>query len=48
MIKIPFFAALPIPTITAVGVANPIAQGQDITKTAMDLKKESTKSIFKK
>ena len=34
-IKIPFLAALPIPTITAVGVARPIAQGQEITSTAI-------------
>jgi hypothetical protein len=39
--KIPFFAALPIPTITAVGVANPMAHGQEITSTAMARKKES-------
>ena len=35
LIKIPSFAALPIPAIIAVGVASPIAQGQEITKTAM-------------
>ena len=28
-------AALPIPTISAVGVANPIAHGQAITNTAI-------------
>ena len=39
--KIPFFAALPIPTITAVGVANPMAHGQEITSTAIARKKES-------
>ena len=38
LIRIPFFAALPIPTITAVGVANPIAQGHEITKIAIDLR----------
>ena len=32
-IKIPFSAPLPTPTIIAVGVANPNAQGQAITKT---------------
>ena len=40
-INIPFFAALPMPTITAVGVASPIAQGQEITSTAIALKRES-------
>ena len=39
----PFFVAKPTPTITAVGVAKPIAQGQEITKTAMLLKKDSIK-----
>ena len=46
-IKIPFFAARPIPTIIAVGVASPIAHGQEITKTAIDLKKASTESMSK-
>ena len=32
--KIPFCAPLPDPTITAVGVAKPIAQGQAINNTA--------------
>ena len=45
--RIPFFAALPIPTITAVGVANPMAHGQEITSTAMALKKESVTEIVK-
>ena len=40
LISIPFFAALPTPTITAVGVAKPIAQGQEITKTAIALSME--------
>ena len=43
----PFLAALPTPTITAVGVAKPIAQGQDITSTAMALSIELWKSISK-
>ena len=34
-IKIPFSAPSPVPTIKAVGVASPRAQGQAITKTAM-------------
>ena len=41
LINIPFLAALPIPTITAVGVANPIAQGHDITNTAIALNIDS-------
>ena len=35
--KTPLRAPLPSPTAIAAGVANPIAQGQDITNTAMDL-----------
>ena len=41
LINIPFFAAIPTPTITAVGVANPIAQGHEMTRTAIDLKSAS-------
>ena len=48
LIKIPFFAARPIPTITAVGVASPIAQGHETTRTAIDLKNASTEDILKK
>ena len=33
LIKIPCFAPIPVPTIMAVGVANPSAQGHEITKT---------------
>ena len=33
--SIPFFAPTPFPTITATGVANPNAQGQLITRTAI-------------
>ena len=32
LIKIPYEAATPVPTITAVGVAKPRAHGQAITK----------------
>ena len=32
---IPFFAARPNPTEMAAGVASPMAQGQEITSTAM-------------
>ena len=34
--KTPFFAALPDATVITVGVAKPNAQGQAITKTAID------------
>ena len=47
LIKIPFFAALPIPTIIAVGVARPIAHGHEITRTAIDLRNASIKAISK-
>jgi hypothetical protein len=30
--RTPYFAPIPVPTITAVGVANPNAHGHDITK----------------
>lgn len=32
LIRIPYVAATPVPTITAVGVASPRAQGQAMTK----------------
>ena len=34
LIKIPYFAATPVPAMMATGVAKPIAQGQAITSTA--------------
>ena len=34
-IRIPISAPRPVPTISAVGVANPKAQGQEITNTAI-------------
>lgn len=33
LIKMPYRAPIPVPTITAVGVANPKAHGQAMTKT---------------
>jgi len=36
-IRIPFSAPLPVPTIMAVGVANPNAHGQAMIKTATKL-----------
>ena len=35
LIKIPLTAPIPVPTITAVGVARPSAHGQAINRTAM-------------
>lgn len=37
LIKIPYSAALPIPTVTAVGVAKPKAQGHAITRTEINV-----------
>ena len=33
--RMPFFAPLPLPTMMATGVARPMAQGQEMTSTAM-------------
>lgn len=41
MIRIPFSAHFPVPTINAVGVANPSAQGQAITITAEKYNKDA-------
>ena len=46
-IKIPFSAPLPVPTIIAVGVANPRAHGQDITKTDIPIPNANSKSPVK-
>ena len=43
-INIPFSAPLPVPTIIAVGVARPSAQGQAITKTDINIVR--TKVVF--
>ena len=43
--RIPVFAARPNPTAIAAGVANPIAQGQAITNTAMLLINAGEKSF---
>ncbi|KKS06847.1 MAG: hypothetical protein UU61_C0028G0001 [Parcubacteria group bacterium GW2011_GWB1_41_4] len=42
-IKMPFCAANPVPIITAVGVANPRAQGQAIIKTATKIVRANAK-----
>ncbi len=44
-IKILFSAPLPIPTIMAVGVAKPKAQGQAITNTATEVNKACEKAL---
>ena len=43
LIKIPFVAPLPVPTMIAVGVASPRAQGQEITKTEMPMDNANSK-----
>ena len=42
LIRMPFVAPLPVPTIIAVGVASPSAQGQEITR--MEIPIESANS----
>ncbi len=42
LIKMPFSAPLPVPTIIAVGVAKPNAHGQAMTKTEMVIVKANT------
>ena len=41
----PFCAPLPVPTIIAVGVASPKAQGQEITRTAIPIDSEKAKDL---
>ena len=48
LIKTPYSAPLPVPTIKAVGVANPKAQGQAITITEVKAIKAKDKEAFKK
>ncbi len=43
LIRMPFCAPIPVPTITAVGVAKPRAQGQAIIKTAMNIVRANMK-----
>ena len=42
LIKIPLAAPRPVPTIIAVGVARPRAQGQEITSTEMAMERENS------
>lgn len=44
-IRIPFSAPRPIPTIIAVGVASPSAQGQAITRTVTKDKSPKVKAL---
>ena len=46
LIRMPFFAATPVPTITAVGVARARAQGQATTSTAMPKRKAKRKGLL--
>ena len=43
LIRIPFVAPTPVPTITAVGVASPNAHGQETTRTVTPNRKEKVK-----
>ena len=45
LISIPNSAPLPIPVVTAVGVASPKAQGHAITKTAIRVVKEKRRGF---
>ena len=40
----PFSAPLPVPTMMAVGVARPRAQGQEITSTEMPMERANSKA----
>ena len=48
LIKIPFSAPFPTPTIKAVGVARPKAHGQATTRTAMKMVRANTKPLSPK
>jgi hypothetical protein len=45
-IRIPYLAAMPVPTITAVGVARPRAQGHAITKVEMPNWKANSNAVW--
>ena len=45
LIRTPFSAPFPVPTIIAVGVANPSAQGQAMTSTAMKIESENCRLL---
>ncbi len=46
LIRIPFSAPFPVPTIIAAGVASPTAQGQDITRTVIAISREKRKGLI--
>ena len=46
LIKTPKDAAIPVPTMTAVGVAKPSAQGQAITRVEIPKLKENTNLVL--
>jgi len=46
LISTPKFAATPVPTITAVGVASPKAHGHAITKVEMPKEKEKKNLVY--
>ena len=43
LIKIPFAAPLPVPTIIAVGVASPNAHGQEMTRTDIPMERANSR-----
>ncbi len=43
--RIPYSAAFPVPTVIAIGVANPIAQGQDMTRTEIKIVRPNAMSF---
>ena len=46
LIRIPRSAPMPLPTIKAVGVPSPSAQGQEITRTAVAVIKASIRGVY--
>ena len=48
LIRMPFSAPLPVPTIIATGVARPSAQGQEITRTVMPQDRANSNVAFKR
>ena len=44
LMRMPYSAAFPVPTMIATGVARPRAQGQEMTSTAMALDRANSKS----
>ncbi len=46
LIRIPFSAPLPVPTIMAAGVASPTAHGHEITRTVIAMSREKRKGLI--